>query len=176
MRRFLHCALLSAAPLLLSACGGSNDDIKDWMAESSRDLKGQVRPLPQIQPAAVVTYDATGLVDPFRPAKLEPDRRFGALAPDADRRREPLENYPLESLKMVGLLQKGGKVHALIQADRTLYQVAIGNYVGQNYGRVVAISESGVTLKEVVEDGNGEWGERISTLQLQEQAQQESKK
>mgnify|MGYP000880858758 FL=1 len=77
---------------------------------------------------------------------------------------------------MVGVLIKGGQSHAIIAADKTLHQVHVGNYMGQNYGRVTAISESEVTLKELVEDANGEWVERVSTLQLQEQAPQEAKK
>ena len=92
-----------------------------------------------------------------------------------DRRREPLEAYPLESLKMVGTLTKGKMVHALVQADKNLHQVKIGNYMGQNFGIITDINENEVKLKELVPDSLGDYMERTSTLQLQEK-QQEGRK
>mgnify|MGYP001171495986 CR=1 FL=1 len=167
---------LLAAALILAGCGDHEDDLRSWMADVSKDLKPNLKPLPPIQQAETVTYQGAGQVDPFRPTKIEPDKKSGMFVPDANRRREPLEAYPLETLKMVGVLIKGGQSHAIIAADKTLHQVHVGNYMGQNYGRVTAISESEITLKELVEDANGEWVERVSTLQLQEQAPQEAKK
>lgn len=165
-----------AASALLVGCSDQQQDLRDWMADVSKDLKPNLKPLPQIRQAAVVTYQGSGMLDPFRAAKLEPDKKSGMFVPDANRRREPLESYPLESLKMVGVLMKQGQAHAIIAADKTLHQVKVGNYLGQNYGKITAIGESEVTLKELVEDAGGEWTERISTLQLQEQAPQEAKK
>ena len=165
-----------ATALLLSGCSDQQQDLRDWMAEASKDLKPNLKPLPPIQQAILVVYEGAGKMDPFRQAKLEPDKKSGAFVPDANRRREPLESYPLESLKMVGVLLKRGQAHAIIAADKTLHQVKLGNYLGQNYGQITAITESEVTLKELVEDAGGEWTERISTLQLQEQAPQEAKK
>jgi type IV pilus assembly protein PilP len=115
------------------------------------------------------------LIDPFKVSKLEPDKKSGVFVPDANRRREPLEAYPLESLKMVGVLIKRGQSHAIIAADKTLHQVRLGIISGRTTGRSRP-SETEVTLKELVEDAGGEWAERISTLQLQEQAPQEAKK
>ena len=165
-----------AAVLLLSGCGDEQDDLRSWMEENSKGLKPNLKPLPPIQQVVPVNYQGAGKIDPFRVAKLEPDKKGGQFAPDANRRREPLEAYPLESLKMVGVLMKHGQSHAIIVADKTLHQIKVGNYLGQNYGQVTAITETEVTLKELVEDASGEWTERISTLQLQEQAPQESKK
>ena len=165
-----------AAVLLLSGCGDEQDDLRKWMDENSQGFKPNLKPLPPIQEVVPVSYQGAGKVDPFRVAKLEPDKKSGQFVPDANRRREPLESYPLESLKMVGVLMKRGQSHAIIVADKTLHQVKVGNYLGQNYGQITAISETEVTLKELVEDANGEWTERISTLQLQEQAPQEGKK
>ncbi len=165
-----------AAVLLLSGCGDEQDDLRGWMEENSKGLKPNLKPLPPIQQVVPVNYQGASKVDPFRVAKLEPDKKGGQFAPDANRRREPLEAYPLESLKMVGVLMKRGQSHAIIFADKTLHQVKVGNYLGQNYGQITAITETEVTLKELVEDASGEWTERISTLQLQEQAPQESKK
>lgn len=163
----------------LGACGGEeHQDLKDWMRDSTKDFKGKVPPLPQIKAFPVVAYDAGGIVDPFKASKIEPEKKAGGgggTKPDLERRREPLEAYPLESLKMVGTLMKGKSVNAIIQADKALHQVRVGNYMGQSYGIVTGITESEVTLKELVEDANGDWTERISSLQLQEKAQEAKK-
>jgi type IV pilus assembly protein PilP len=156
----------------LSACGGEeHEDLKQWMKESTKDFKGKVPPLPEIRPFPVVAYEAGDLADPFNPKKLEPSKQHpggGGTQPDLNRRREPLEAYPLESLKMVGTLIQSKKVHALIQADKALHQVKVGNYLGQNFGVITKITETEVTLKELVQDSSGDWVERTSTLQLQE--------
>ena len=101
---------------------------------------------------------------------MEPERRAsaGALRPDMDRRREPLESYPLESMQMVGILMQGRNTHALIKANNALHQVKVGNYMGQNFGVVTQITETEVTLRELVEDVYGDWVERITPLTLQE--------
>ena len=172
----LKLLLPMAAALLMAGCGDRQEDLRNWMAEASKDLKPNLKPLPAIKQVEPVSYQGEGQIDPFRAAKLEPDKKAGMFIPDANRRREPLEAYPLESLKMVGVLIRKGQTHAIVAADKTLHQLRVGNYLGQNYGQITAISETEITLKELVEDAGGEWGERISTLQLQEQAPQEAKK
>lgn len=158
-------------PLLLSACSAEQDDLRAWMAQQEAGMKGQVKPLPEIKPFAVVNYDAFGQINPFDPDKFVAARAVvsGGRAPDINRQREPLESYPLESLKMVGVLLKAGKRHALIDAGGSIYQVRAGNYMGQNFGVVTSVSESEVKLTELVEDLNGDWVERTSALYLQEQ-------
>lgn len=138
------------------------------MHEATKDMKGNVPPLPKIKAFSEVAYDVGSRVDPFAASKIEPERKSRGMRPDTDRPREPLEAYPLESLRMVGTLFKQNKVHALIQADRTLHQVRVGTHVGQNFGVITRITETEVALKELVEDANGDWAERTSTLQLQE--------
>lgn len=164
--------------LLLLGCGGEeHEDIKAWMQESTKDMKGRVPPLPQIKPFPLIAYDSGSLVDPFRAARIEPEKKAGGggLRPDFDRRREPLEAYPLESLKMVGTLQKKSAMHAIIQADKNVHQVRTGNYLGQNFGVVTRVTDSAVALKELIQDPNGDWTERESTLQLQEKQQEGQK-
>jgi type IV pilus assembly protein PilP len=90
------------------------------------------------------------------------------LKPDLQRRREPLESYPLDTLRMVGTLEQAGLRYALLQADKTVLRVKVGNYVGQNFGMISRITESAVELKEIVQDASGEWIERPATLELQE--------
>lgn len=160
------------AMVAMAGCGGDqHEDLKQWMKESAKDFKGKVPPLPEIRPFPVVAYEAGDLLDPYNPKKIEPERRQkggGGLQPDMNRRREPLEAYPLETLKMVGSLIQAKRVHALVQADKTLHQVRVGNYLGQNFGVITNISETEVTLKELIQDATGDWVERTSTLQLQE--------
>ena len=170
MTRLSLCRLVLAfIPFLVACSGDEHSGVKQWMAESSKDLRGRVPPLPTIKTFPVVAYEAGALIDPFRISKLEAAKGSGGgVRPDMNRRREPLEAFPLESLKMVGTLTMKGKPLAIINADRTLYQVGVGNYMGQNFGVVTQVSESEVTLKELIEDANGDWVERVNTLQLQE--------
>lgn len=167
-----------AVCLGLTACGGEeHQDLRQWMKESTKDFRGKIPPLPDIKRFPVVAYDAAGVLEPYNPAKIEPERKAGGggIKPDLDRRKEPLEAYPLESLKMVGTLIRGKMVHALVQADKNLHQVKIGNYMGQNFGIITDVNETEITLKELVPDSLGDYTERTSTLQLQEK-QQEARK
>jgi type IV pilus assembly protein PilP len=167
------------ACLGLAACGGEeHQDLRQWMKDSTKDYKGKIPPLPEIRNFPVVAYEAGDLLDPYNASKIEPERKAGGggIKPDLDRRKEPLEAYPLESLKMVGTLIKGKMVHALIQADKNLHQAKIGNYMGQNFGIITDINETEIKLKELVPDSLGDYTERTSTLQLQEKQQQEGKR
>jgi type IV pilus assembly protein PilP len=149
------------------------------MADQGKNAKGRLEPLPQIKPYEPFTYNAYDLPDPFKPRKIEPTKGDNRLAPDLARRREPLESYPLESLSMVGTLERGKGVYALVRTpERDVYQVRAGNYMGQNFGVVTAISDAEIKLKELVQDGSGDWAERSSTLNLQpaDQKAQGSKK
>jgi type IV pilus assembly protein PilP len=121
-------------------------------------------------------YTATPGLDPFSPQKLsvalrqEVRQPNSLLASEANRRKEPLEAYPLDSMSMVGSVRKNGQNYALLRVDNLLYQVKQGDYLGQNYGKIVKISETEVSLREIVQDAVGEWIERPGALQLQERA------
>lgn len=176
MRRLFWPALL--ASLLLAACGGEeHSDIKEWMKDATKDLRGRVPPLPEVKPFPIVSYDAGDIVDPFRPSKIEPERKQGGggAKPDFDRRREELEKYPLETLKFVGLLRQGKLLYAVIVADKKIYRVKIGNYMGQDYGMVTdiqtspALDEGKLILRELVQDPTGDWVERETVLEMQVQ-------
>ncbi len=158
--------------LALAACSGEdNEDLRQWMNDQTKDLKGRIPPLPQVKPYEPVPYDAGGLLDPFKSAKLGVDQKKGGggRTPDMDRAREPLESFPLESLKYVGVMTRKGASYAIVQVDASLYQVRTGNYMGQNFGVITRINEDQVVLKELVQDAAGDWVERESTLQLQAQ-------
>lgn len=164
-------AALALTCLTLVACsGGDHEDLRQWMDEATRDIKGRIPPLPQVKPYEPVAYEGAGLLDPFRPSKIEPERKGGGggLQPDFNRPREPLEAYPLESLRYVGVMIRNKQAYAIIQADGSLHQVRIGNYMGQNFGVITRINETEVGVRELVQDPTGDWVERASTLLLQE--------
>jgi len=172
---------LSLALLGLTGCfGDKNSDLKEWMQKSSEGLQGKVEPLPEVKPYQPFLYNAFEVVDPFRASKMELGRKgggSGALAPNTNRPREPLEAYDLEKLKMVGILQQGKNIQALVNApDGNLYRVKLGSYLGQNFGMVVGISETEIKLKEIVEDSGGDWVERSTSLNLEEVGQKAEQK
>ena len=166
----LAVALLGLA--LVACSGGDNEDLRQWMNDAAKDIKGKIPPLPQVKPYEPVPYDAGNLVDPFRPSKIGGEQKKnggGGLQPNTDRPREPLESYPLESLRYVGVMTRNKVSYAIIQVDGSLHQVRIGNYMGQNFGVITKVTESEVVLKELVQDSAGDWVERESTLMLQGQ-------
>ena len=108
---------------------------------------------------------------PIAIAKENPNNN-NKLKPNLDRRKEPLEAFPLDAVKMVGTLQRAGLSYALLQIDKTVYQAKVGNYVGQNFGMITNITESEIEIKEVVQDATGDWVERPAKLELQEATNQ----
>jgi type IV pilus assembly protein PilP len=155
--------------MVLSGCGGgSMDDLKTFVAETGKDSQGKIEPLPEVKPYESFSYKAFDLPDPFKPRKLSTGGG-GGLQPDLNRPKEPLEAFSLETLKMVGVLSQNGVINAVIKTpDNAIYHIKKGNYVGQNFGLVTQITDSEVTLREVVQDSAGDWSERTSTLVLQE--------
>lgn len=163
--------LLVQLCLLLAACqGGQGDDLDQFMADAAKDMLVRVEPLPEVLPYIPMEYNADNtLVSPFKARKAIADAG-SKLQPDTNRPREPLEAYPLESLKFVGSMEKRQLKYGLIQTpDNSVQQVKIGNYMGQNFGMVTDISESGVVLKEIVRDDlSGDWVERAANVDLQD--------
>lgn len=162
-----------ALVLVLSACSGDrHGDLRQFVKDSENMPRGRIPTLPEVKPYEPFTYSAFDLVDPFKPRKIVPPKGGGGSAPDLNRRREALEAYPLESLRMVGTLEQKKQMFALVKApDNTLFRVRAGNYVGQNFGRVISISESTITLKELLQDISGNWEEKDQILQLQEESE-----
>ena len=155
---------------MLTGCGsGEFEDLNRFVEESKQGLRGRVEPLPEVKPFEPFAYNAFDLSDPFKPRQLGKAQAAGSgPAPDVNRRKEALEAYPLESLKMVGTLEQKQVRHALIKTpDSNLYRIRVGNYMGQNFGIITAISDSAVTLREVIQDpASGGWSERTASLQL----------
>ncbi|BBF87118.1 type IV pilus biogenesis protein PilP [Aquitalea magnusonii] len=161
-------------PLLLTACGSSNtEDLHAWMQQASQGLRGQIDPLPQAQAYQPFTYNAFDIPDPFNPVKLQMAKKQNAAnAPDFKRPRELLENYDLDKLKMVGLLKRNNITYALIRTpESSIYRVQPGNFIGPNFGQIKRISDTELVLSETVEDLNGEWVQRETSMYLDEQGQ-----
>lgn len=159
-----------AAAALVTGCGpSSHKDLVDWMNEQGKGVRGHLDPLPTIKPYEPFVYNDFDLPDPFKPRKIEPMKSDNGnkLAPDLNRRKEPLEAYPLESLSMVGTLEKGRTRYALVKTpEKDLYQVRQGMHMGQNYGVITDVTDTDIKLKELMQDGSGDWSERSSTLNL----------
>lgn len=167
-------ALLACVALLVGCEGEQYSDLKKELNDMTKDLRGRVDPLPQVRPYEPVPYQAENEVDPFRPDRIEVAAAAGAgpaasgKQPDLDRPKEPLEAFPLESIQMVGSLTQGRETFGLVKAGPNLYRVKKGNYMGQNFGVITGIDEVQISLKELIQEGSGEWIERASSLQLQE--------
>lgn len=163
---------------VIAACSsGDHEDLRQWMKESTKDLRGNIPRLPDVKPYEPVPYNGEGSLDPFKAAKIEPENKGrsgsgkgGGLQPDFDARElrnSPLEKYPLESLKMIGYLNLSGKSIAVIQADKNIKQVRVGEYMGLDFGMVTQITDREVKVRELVQDSAGDWMERTNSLYLQ---------
>ncbi len=170
----MRATLAVAFVLALAACSGEEfGDLKAELKEKTKDLRGRIEPLPVVKPYEPVPYKVFDQPDPFSVAKIELITKSAGgggsgLKPDLNRPKEPLEAYPLESLKMVGVLQQRKANFGLVKADAGLYRVKVGNYMGQNFGLITGITDSQIQLRELIQDAAGDWTERQSTLQLQE--------
>ena len=168
--------LAAAMVLSLAGCGGEQEELTQWMDQQKREVKPNVEPLSPPKKFTAQPYVALNGVEPFSNQKLtvalkqEARQPNSLLAAEINRRKEPLEAYPLDSMSMVGSVTKSGRPYALLRVDNLLYQVKQGDYLGQNYGKITKISETDIALREIVQDAAGEWIERTSALQLQEKA------
>lgn len=164
--------LLLIAPLLvLAGCsGGADDDLKQFVKDAGNNMHEKIEPLPEIKPYQPFVYNDFDQADPFKPRKLKFNLADSGIQPDLNRPKELLESAALETLKMVGVIKRNGQYFAVIKTPaNTIYTVKVGNYMGQNFGKIVAITDKDVKLKEIVQDGGGDWSQRDNTLNLQEQ-------
>jgi type IV pilus assembly protein PilP len=162
---------------VLSACGSHQEELQSWMdaeRNQQRPLEQAIQPPQQFKPQ---TYAGVDAVDPFNEQKLtvvlkqETAQPNSIVAAELNRRKEPLEAFPMDSVKMVGSVNRKGVQFGLLKVDNLLYQVKVGDYLGQNYGKIMKITETDISIREIVQDAVGEWTDRPATLQLQEEAQ-----
>jgi type IV pilus assembly protein PilP len=173
VKRLILVALCGA----LGACsGGDHEDIKRWMAENTKDMRGNIPKLPEVKPYEPVPYDVESLVEPFKASKIEPESKRGqggkggAFEPDFEARElrnSLLEKYPIESLKMIGYLNVNRQPIGVIQVENKVKQIKVGEYLGLDFGMVTRITDKEVVLRELIQDSAGDWSERTSSLYLQ---------
>ena len=180
--RLVACVMAAAT---LSACGGGDEgELRTWMDDTRKAMRPTTQPVAEPKQFSPFTYEAKPLIDPFDAQKMvlavarqaQARASTSSIKPDLDRRREALEGFPLDQLKMVGTLRQQGNNVALIDASGQTFMVRSGNYLGQNFGLVTKISETEVELKEIVQDAAGEWVERPAKLELQEAAARQGSK
>lgn len=182
LRGFASALMVS---VLVAGCGGgSMADLTSQIEQMKQRPGTPIEPLPPIAPYLVYTYPCDGAVpcvDPFAPFHVEPpdpcanpntpcttDASDGP-SPDFDRNREELESYPLDALRMMGTLEKGDHYWAILRdPDSIIHRVQIGNYIGQNHGKIIEVTEDRIALLEIIPDGRGGWEEREAQLALAE--------
>ena len=160
--------LLGAGYALLTGCTSADSDLAHFIDETKKEPGGRVEPLPEIKPYETFVYSAAELRSPFLPSG--PGSGAGAgLRPDQKRNREFLEQFSLDTLKMVGTLKLGGRVYGLVRTkDGLVHRVSAGNYLGQADGKITDITPSKISLVEIVPDGLGGYMERPAGLALSE--------
>jgi type IV pilus assembly protein PilP len=170
-------AAVAVAALILAACSNDNlSDLRNFVAQEKAKPGGRVEPIPEVKPFESFTYLPAGRKSPFEPwGQINAAKSSGSshgLHPDLNRRREALEAFPLDTLKMMGTMSQKGGVWAIIKApDGLVYRVTVNNYLGQNHGRVTKISDNKVELVEIVPDGLGGWQERQASLVIADKSQ-----
>ena len=171
------CVVLLIPSFVAGCSDAPESSLQEWMSEQRSSLKPVSVPVAVPKKFNPQVYMQEGKVDPFTVQKLvvglrsdavNPVSNSSLITPELNRRKQPLEAYPLDVMAYVGNLQKGTKKSALVRVDKLIYQVEGGAYLGPNYGKIVAISDSEIVLREIVQDAAGEWIERQATLQLQE--------
>ena len=159
---------------LLTGCSAEHEELQQWMEQQRREVKPSVPPLQPPKKFDPEPYVQAQAVEPFSNQKLtvalkqEARQPNSLLSSELNRRKEPLEAYPLDGMSMVGSVAKQGQPFALLRVDNLLYQVKVGDHLGQNYGRITKIAETEIALREIVQDAAGEWIERPATLQLED--------
>ena len=160
-------ALVAAVLAALAGCADDTDELRAKIAEVKARPGGRIEPLPEVKPYETFAYAAQDQRSPFEPGVPASVNAPGALRPDANRPREFLEQFSLDTLRMVGTLRLGGRHYGLVQTkDGLVHRVLPGNHVGQNDGRITVIEDGKISLIEIVPDGMGGFIERPAALAL----------
>ncbi|SAY51235.1 PilP protein [Neisseria weaveri] len=152
---------------LLSACSSEHEDLQEWMQNTQKQARANIKPFeaPSVKPMPPYIPPNQNGLNAFDPKRLNMIHK-GANAPNLNRPKEVLENFSLENLKYVGLLENGKQTSGFIEAENHIYTVAEGNYIGQNFGLIKSITADKILLREVVEDSQGNWVFREAELLL----------
>jgi type IV pilus assembly protein PilP len=170
--KITHTTVVGLLCLALAGCSSDGlEDLREFVKTTRASHKPKVEPLPEIKMQEAFVYNATNLSDPFASFNLKPKSTANATGPrpDTNRRKEPLEDFPLDALKMVGTLSRGKQSWAIIQApDGNVHRVQVGDHMGQNFGMVSKITEDKVDLVELIQGAMGDWVEREANMTLVE--------
>jgi type IV pilus assembly protein PilP len=165
----LACTLLAGLSVGLSACSSADDELARFIEDTRKEPGGRVEPLPEVKPYETFVYAAGDMRSPFLPGGSGGGSGMAGLRPDSKRNREFLEQFSLDTLKMVGTLKLGGHMYGLVQTkDGLVHRVMDGNYLGQADGKITEITPAKITLAEIVPDGLGGYMERPAALGLNE--------
>jgi type IV pilus assembly protein PilP len=160
--------LLAGLPIALTACSSADDELTRFIEDTRKEPGGRVEPIPEVKPYETFVYAAADMRSPFLPGGSG-SGSMGGLRPDSKRNREFLEQFSLDTLKMVGTLKLGGRMFGLVQTkDGLVHRVSGGNYLGQADGKITDITPAKITLTEIVPDGLGGYMERPAALGLNE--------
>lgn len=173
--QLLVLVVLSAG--LFGCSSSDHSELRSYVNRVKAKPGGRIEPVPEFKTYETYEYSAFERRDPFKmfDSEAEADEAMvsntsgSGLKPPVDRNKEALEQFPLDALSFVGHLEKGGKNWAIIMSpDKLVHKVQVGNYMGMNYGEINSISETKITLTEIIEDGMGGWIEREAALSLSE--------
>lgn len=158
---------------LLAGCGGDMSDLEDYALEVKSRKSRAIDPIPEVKSFEGFAYDAADRRDPFLPLLQSRDQTLaaaggaGSVRPDVNRAKEPLEEFTLDSLRMVGTITMQKRAFALIKApDAVVHRVSVGDHMGQNFGKITGVSETEVVLMEIIPDGFGGWMQRPASIAL----------
>jgi type IV pilus assembly protein PilP len=150
----------------LTACSSKDSELEQFIADTKKEPGGRVEPLPELKPYESYAYESSNKRSPFMPGGSGASSADG-LRPDSRRNREFLEQFSLDTLRMVGTLRLSERTYGLIKTkDGLVHRVLPGNYLGQADGRVTEISPSKISVVEIVPDGLGGYTERPASLAL----------
>jgi type IV pilus assembly protein PilP len=167
--RGLTCVLLASLSVGLAACSSADDELARFIEDTRKEPGGRVDPIPEVRPYETFVYSAAEMRSPFLPGGSGGSSGSAGLRPDSKRNREFLEQFSLDTLKMVGTLKLGGRMYGLVQTkDGLVHRVSTGNYLGQADGKIVDITPGKISLTEIVPDGLGGYMERPAALGLSE--------
>ena len=174
----MRAVLMAFSALLVTACASEPDgDLQTWVQSQRTAARPRITPLAEPKKFKPQDYASEQGIEPFSELKLTQALRRDAvqnaasallILPEQSRRKEELESFPLDTMTMVGSLDKQGQKTGLLRVDQLLYQVRAGQYLGQNYGRIVQVTENSIQLRELIQDASGDWVEKMTTLDLQE--------
>jgi type IV pilus assembly protein PilP len=165
----LLCVALACGYAALTACSSADDELTRFIDETKHEPGGRVEPLPEIKPYQTFVYSASDLRSPFLPSSPGSGAGLAGVRPDQKRNREFLEQYSLDTLRMVGTLRLGGQMFGLVETkDGLVHRVTTGNHMGQAEGKITDITPSKISLVEIVPDSLGGYMERPAALGLNE--------